>query len=292
MTRLTKNQEKKVTTTRIATGESARFLVVGTAISETVVHQPGGGERRGIGGVAATIALALAEAGNQVTLITSVGQGTEGRRVRDLLAETPIRAVIQDSPGPAGHAVINTHRGEQRQANGRWPKQEGLSRLVTREAGNHDCIITDCNTTPAEMARILDQPGKLTMVNGTTTRRCIQILKARPRELGMLTVNEAEASEMMRAVHTVWESEVMERLNAHSMLVTRGHNGWDLHRSGEETIGSPAVEVPEQTDFIGCGDYAAAGAAHALIHGLDPELTINNFVLRKLEANVVTPHRP
>ena len=44
MTRLTKNQRSSVTTTSIATGESARFLVVGTAISETVVHQPGGGE--------------------------------------------------------------------------------------------------------------------------------------------------------------------------------------------------------------------------------------------------------
>ena len=108
----------------------------------------------------------------------------------------------------------------------------------------------------------------------------------------MLTINEAEASEMMRAVPTIWESKLMNRLNAHAMLVTRGHNGWDLHRSGDETIRSPAVEVPEQTDFIGCGDYAAAGAAHALVHGLDSELTINRFVRRKLEANVVTQHRP
>ena len=289
MARLTKNQGKSVTETRIATGEAGKFLVVGTAISETVVHQPRGGERRGIGGVAATIALALAEAGNQVTLVTSVGREAEGLRVKKLLAETPIRAVIQDSPGPAGHAVINTRRGEQGRATGSWPKQEGLSRLVAREAGSHDCIIADCNITPAELARILDQPGRLTMVNGTTTRSCTRILKARPRDLGMLTVNEAEASEMMRAVHTVWESQVMERLNAHSMLVTRGHRGWELHRSGEETIRSPAVEVPEQTDFIGCGDYAAAGAAHALVYGLDPELTINTFIRRKLEANVVRP---
>ena len=135
MARLTKNQGKSVTETRIATGEAGKFLVVGTAISETVVHQPRGGERRGIGGVAATIALALAEAGNQVTLVTSVGREAEGLRVKKLLAETPIRAVIQDSPGPAGHAVINTRRGEQGRATGSWPKQEGLSRLVARESG-------------------------------------------------------------------------------------------------------------------------------------------------------------
>ena len=289
MARLTKNERRKNTAVGTATGEAGKFLVVGTAISETVIHQPGGEERRGIGGVAATIALALAEAGNQVTLVTSVGQGAEGRRVRDLLAETSIRAVIKDSPGAAGHAVINTLRGEQRRASGRWPSQHGLSRLATREARDHDCVITDCNMTPEDMAEILDQPGRLTMVNGTTTRGCTRILKASPKDLGMLTVNEAEASAMMRAVPTVRESRLMKRLNARAMLVTRGRRGWDLYRSGEGTVMSPAVEVPEHTDFIGCGDYAAAGAAHAMVHGLDPELTINRFVRRKLEANVVGP---
>ena len=289
MARLTKNERKRTTAVGTAVGEMGKFLVAGTAISETVIHQPREGERRGIGGVAATIALALAEAGNQVTLVTSVGQGTEGSRVRDLLAETPIRAVIQDSKRPAGHAVINTRRGEQLRANGSWPKQEDLSGLAAKEAGSHDWIIADCNMTPAELARMLDQPGRMTMVNGTTTRGCARILEARPKELEMLTVNEAEASAMMRAIPTVRGSKLMERLNAHAMLVTRGHNGWDLHRSGEETVSSPAVETPAHTDFIGCGDYAAAGAVHALAHGLDPKLTINEFIRRKLEYNVVRP---
>ena len=72
-------------TPTVATRQRARFLVVGTAIAETILHQPGGEERRGLGGVAATIALALAEAGNEVTLITSIGQGPEGTRAKNLL---------------------------------------------------------------------------------------------------------------------------------------------------------------------------------------------------------------
>ena len=44
-------------TPTVATRQRARFLVVGTAIAETILHQPGGEERRGLGGVAATIAL-------------------------------------------------------------------------------------------------------------------------------------------------------------------------------------------------------------------------------------------
>ena len=49
----------------------------------------------------------------------------------------------------------------------------------------------------------------------------------------------------------------------------------------------PAVPAPERTDFIGCGDYAAAGLAHALIHGLDIASTVNEFITRKLQANVL-----
>ena len=97
----------------VATRQTARFLVVGTAIAETVLHQPGSEERRGLGGVAATIALALAEAGNKVTLITSIGQGPEGTRAKNLLGAAPLRTIIRDSTGAAGYATINTRQGEQ-----------------------------------------------------------------------------------------------------------------------------------------------------------------------------------
>ena len=91
-----KRSRPKATPT-VATRQTARFLVVGTAIAETILHQPGGGERRGLGGVAATIALALAEADNEVTLITSIGQGPEGTRAKNLLGAAP----SAPSPGTA-----------------------------------------------------------------------------------------------------------------------------------------------------------------------------------------------
>ena len=61
-------------TPTVATRQRARFLVVGTAIAETILHQPGGEEQRGLDGVATTIALALAEAGNEVTLIEKIAK--------------------------------------------------------------------------------------------------------------------------------------------------------------------------------------------------------------------------
>ena len=273
----------------VATRYTAKFLVVGTAIAETILHQPGGEERRGLGGVAATIALALAEAGNEVTLITSIGQGPEGTRAKNLLGAAPLRTIIRDSTGAAGYATINTRQGEQQQANGRWPRATGLGPLAEREIHRHEIIIADTNMTPGNLLQLLDHPGKLTMVNGTTTLGTARIPTRWNNRLGMLTVNQAEAQALMQRLNCHGEKEMMRRLRAQSMLLTRDSSGWRFYNQNGDMAESPAAPVPEHTDFIGCGDYAAAGAVHAVVHGLDPEATINGFIQRKLEANVVIP---
>ena len=288
----TRTQEKisrpKATPT-VATRQRARFLVVGTAIAETILHQPGGEERRGIGGVAATIALALAEAGNEVTLITSIGRGPEGTRAINLLGAAPLRTIIRDSTGAAGCATINTWQGEQQQANGRWPRVTGLGPLAKQEIHRHEIIIADTNMTPGNLLHLLDHPGKLTMVNGTTTLGTARIPTRWKNKLGMLTLNRAEAQALMQRLNCYGEKEMMRRLRPGSMLLTRDSSGWRFYDREGNMLESPAAPVPEHTDFIGCGDYAAAGAIHAVVHGLDLEATINGFIQRKLEANVVTP---
>ena len=264
-----------------ATRQTARFLVVGTAIAETVLHQPGGGERRGLGGVAATIAIALAEAGNEeVTLITSIGQGPEGKRARELLAAAPLRTIIRNSTGAAGFATINTRRGEQQRANGRgrWPRATGLGPLAEREIHRHEVIIADTNMSPGDLLRLLDHPGKLTMVNGTTTLGAARIPTRWNNRLGMLTVNQAEARALMQRLDCSGEIQLMRRLRAGSMLLTRDSSGWRFYSQDGDMVESPAAPAPEHTDFIGCGDYAAAGAVHAVVHGLDPKATINEFI--------------
>ena len=286
----TKTQDKisrpKATT---VTRRTARFLVVGTTITETVLHQHGGGERRGLGGVAATIALALAEAENEVTLITSIGQGPEGKRARELLAAAPLRTIIRNSTGAAGFATITTQQGEQQRANGQWPRATGLGPLAEREINRHEIIIADTNMSPGDLLRMLDHPGKLTMVNGTTTLGTARIPTRWNNRLGMLTVNRAEARALMQRLDCSGEIQLMRRLRAGSMLLTRDSSGWRFYSQDGDMVESPAAPAPEHTDFIGCGDYAAAGAVHAIAHGLDPEATINSFIQRKLEANVVTP---
>ena len=271
-----------------ARGAFSRILVVGTTIAETVEHTPGRGERRGLGGVGATIALALGEAGNDVTLLTQVGRGGEGDEARRLLAEAPVNVIIRESRGAAGHAVIQTEGGEPRRVNGRWPRAEGISEMIDREAARHDVIITDTHMLPADITRALDRPGKLTMVNATT-RGVARIPRRRRHPLGMLTLNQREADALMEQLNCTDARQMMLRLKADRMLLTRDRRGWSLHQQDGKRTESPAVAVPDHTDFVGCGDYAAAGAVHAVLHQLDPRKTVNEFITRKLEINVVQP---
>ena len=288
---LTEGRMERARGTRTAAGTVTRFLVVGTAIAETVVHAPRGGKRQGLGGVAATIAAALAQEGNEVTLVTCIGRGEAGRMARRLLEEIPIRTVIRSSSGQAGYATISTRGGEPAEVRGKWPRAVGLAPLAERELGNHQVVITDTNIEPGEIRRILDHPGIITMVNGTTTRGVVRIPMGMRNPLGMITINRHEARALMQQAGTPREEPLPAMLGTESLLITLDREGWVFHRRDAETITSPAEPVPESTDFVGCGDYAAAGAIHAVAHRLDPRETINTFIQRKLEANVVTPTR-
>ena len=132
-----------------------RFLVVGTAIAETVRRLGDGRERRGLGGVAATMAAALAEAGNEVTLLTAVGSGEDGDEAVALLEDAPFDARVVRRRGQAGHATINTLQGEQAGARGRWPRVEGVLETARELEGTHGALLTECNMPPEAMNALL-----------------------------------------------------------------------------------------------------------------------------------------
>ncbi len=283
------------------TPQGPRLLVIGTAINETVIHQESGRTRHGLGGVAATMAIALAEAGNQVTLITAVGAGQHGEETRRLLEDAPYQAVVLDRQYAAGYARINTLQGEQKRAEGRWPRISGLREAVLREAPGCAAVLMDCNMNEDEMNPILmTNPDALTLINGTTTRRCLTLRRTTDVWKSAVTLNRQEARNLMQGPTPAGnEQELPGRLNAARVLVTRGPGGWDLHQRQDPKQGQgqgqdhrtvstrPAVPAPERTDFIGCGDYAAAGLAHALIHDQGIAKTVNEFITRKLQANVL-----
>ena len=264
------------------------FLVVGTAIIETITHRPQGGSRRSIGGVAGTIALALKNSGEQVKLLTAIGEGPQGDECAELLNELGLADAVQRRRGAAGYTRINTINGKRGRAEGSWPRLHGLAKTASDIAPNYHCVITDCCMPPGQIKQTLDQPGKHNMVNGTTTRRAAQIMETRDTPKTLVTLNQAEARTLMMEARVRHESRLMNAIRTRNLLITRGSQGWTLYGENGEAS-SPAVTVPEYSDFIGCGNYAAAGAIRTLLRNLDPVETINQAISTKLAMNVVPP---
>ena len=266
-----------------------RFLVAGTAISETVVHQPGQRSRHGLGGVAATMAMALAQAGNEVTLVTTIGAGPAAEECRRILEQAPFHTVVIDRNHAAGQATILTQRGEQRSAKGNWPKVSGIAKTVVDLAPQHDCVLVDSNIEYNEFRRIVAS-HETNVVNATTIRSANFILRTADVPKAIATMNRAEARTLAEAARVNSAQEFLEALGATTALVTLGPKGWLLHRKDQPDVTSPAAPVPSHTDFVGCGDYATAGLAHAALHGTDPVEGINAFVTAKLAANRLPPN--
>ena len=268
-----------------------RVVVAGMAISETVRHGQKG-KRHGIGGVAGNIAEALAASGNAVTMVTSLGSDTAGKETRKLLEQRGIRVVTDGRRGESGHAVIETRAGEQGRARGRWPMPRGLGALIDQLEDEYEAVASDAHMSPLDLRSVLTRPGKTTMANATSTRSAPKLRSARIPDLALATMNGQEMRAVLRDMGQDGGSaeRVRRAIPAHALLSTSGKKGWTFLQEGSRTD-SPAVTVPEGTDFIGCGDWAAAGALHAILHGLDVCETVNDFIRRKLQANIVQRRR-
>ncbi len=126
--------------------------------------------------------------------------------------------------------------------------------------------------------------------NGTTTKTARKILSIGKIPKMLCTMNRNEARSLMQEIGCREENGLPGKLNAQHVLVTHGAQGFCIHNRDGMTAKYPAVPVPEYTDFIGCGDYATAGAILALMTGLDPGKTIQELIGRKLELNIVPPN--
>ena len=269
-----------------------RFLVAGTTITEEIVHRPHGGSRKGLGGVAATMAIALAQDRQDTTLVTEAGTDPQGEETRKLIAREPMASIVLDRPNPSGSALIDTHQGEQTRARGRWPQPSRIAQHAAQLAPEFDITLIDCTLSPRGIREVAEAAKPNICINGTTTRAARRILQARHIPKALITLNRQEAQALTNDTSARETKELPRKLNARNVLVTHAARGFCLYGTDGLILESPAVAVPENTDFIGCGDYAAAGAILALQAGLDPGETIREFIRRKLQMNIVlTRHR-
>ena len=264
-----------------------KFLVIGCTTDETIYRQETGECRQGIGGVAGNMAYALGVHGQDVTLVTSLSLDSQGDLVRMAFG---LDQIISAPHHLTGKVVITTRAGEQVRASGSWPSVCALPDDIKTRIQDTDSILLDCTLPVNMLSRVLElanQYDKPVTVNATTKSRSKLITATAQYPKQLITMNQQEYTQVERLSRSLPLAGFLDQINTESLLVTRGSQGWNLYdRSGY--ISSDALEVPPNTDFVGCGDFAAAGAAYALTADLPVVETVNGFIKTRMRLNCIS----
>ena len=264
---------------------SMSYLVVGNALTETIIRSQDGAQRQHTGGVGAIMARELALTGARVTLLTTAPQGGAARQIQADLEKhgvTPIVVPGQPAQTRAGWAEIITRRGEPVRASGSWPRMGGLQKQITELAPEHDWTLISLNIMPQDLQAARKLAPNLA-VNATSKGLAVRM--ARTGEHRLATMNGDEARKLIAHLGTESHARLPKALRAKTVMVTLGRRGRALHHADGSAETHPAVPVPAGADFIGAGDAATAGLVLALSQGLDPGETVDQAISGLLKRN-------
>ena len=262
-----------------------RYLVVGNALTETIIRSEDGANRIHIGGVGAIMARELAEAGADVTLLTTAPAGWPADEIRAALTVTGVTAVVVPGDPPQAKqsgATITTRKGGPIRAQGSWSRMGGIRREITRMAPEFDWTLVSLTLRADDLTAAAVSSRNLA-VNATS--KGLAPMTVSTARKSVCTMNQIEAAQIVRAVGARGPTELPEALDTGTVMVTRGARGRTIYRRGQEPETSEPVPVPEGTDFIGAGDAATAGLVMALACGLDVGETVDRSITALLERN-------
>ncbi len=261
------------------------YLVVGNALTETIIRSQDGAQRQHTGGVGAIMARELALTGARVTLLTTAPQGDAARQIQADLEKhgmTPIVVPGQPARVWAGWAEIITRRGGPVRASGSWPRMGGLQKQITELAPEHDWTLISLNIMPQDLQAARKLAPNLA-VNATSKGLAVRMAKTGEHQLA--TMNRDEARKLMAHLGTESHAGLPRALRANTVMVTLGRRGRIIHHADGSAETHPAVPAPAGTDFIGAGDAATAGLVLALSRGLDLGETVDQAISGLLERN-------
>ena len=268
------------------------YLVIGTAINETITHQESRRTRRDVGAVAGQMATALARHHCPVTLLSSTPNGPVAHQTLHMLTEAGVNVHTVPGRHPPGWANITTRRGQQVSARGKWPPPDSaIDKHIPELVESARWLLLECNitdiTAEAAMASAL-RAGVPVTINATTRARASLIWRTRLRfHKALVTMNSQEAQALLATARADGPDQLRAAINTKDLLITSGPAGWTLYRRDDPDVTSPAPPVPRNTDYVGCGDYATSGLTHALADGLDIKDTVNRFISTRVSINTL-----
>ena len=181
--------------------ENPQYLVIGTAITETITHLEDGKSRQDVGAVAGQMATALSRHQCDVTLLTSTGQDEQGKKTLERLTEAGVKTYTVTHTSKTGWASISTRAGEQARTQGAWPTLDEIASELAGNLRDIDWILVDCNLSATALNRILGMAAKEQIpvtINATTKGKSRLIWETRTHPKRLATMNRDEQLNLMR----------------------------------------------------------------------------------------------
>ena len=264
-----------------------KYLIVGPVVPETIRMPRTGRYTDAIGGIAGQIATSLANREINVSVHASLGHGDQGTRIRTRLTSRGIHIIDGTEPAGWANLTINTN-GDLLTENGYWPPAPSFTPLIAPFMDEAHFLIlstqrkTETINTYLAEANHRNLPTML-VVSTESNAHTILNSAAAPKTIIAMNVAEYHQVQLQSCKHEA--QHILQAVNTAAMLVTSGHEGWQLHRTDRPTLHGQAPPAPHETSFVGCGDYAAAGLCRATAHDMTDEFiitTINDHIETKI----------
>ncbi len=282
---------------------AARVLVVGDLVADEYVY----GETERISreapvlivryeasdvkpGCAANAVANLCALGAKVRAVGLVGDDESGERLRDALralgADDKGVLVAKGLPTATKTRILaggkNTRRQQMLRVDRDGPGEPSpalLARLVAevrKQAARADAVLVSDyggGTLAEPLRRLLADlaaEGKLVSVDARYHLAQYRgVTVAKPNEVELEEAVGRKLSGDARAIEEAGR-ELLGKLHARALLVTRGRNGMALLRPGEPTSFLPAHGSREAVDVTGAGDTVMAALTLSMACGADP----------------------
>lgn len=270
--------------------KKSHLLVIGAASIDTKGRAHGplrsgtstpGTIRVSVGGVGRNLAENLARLGEQVVLLSAVGDDGSGRRILHQARECGI---------DVSHVLVSTAAGQHTAAYLAVLDETGNLVMSIDDMGIHrrlmtpgyihrhralfrqaQMVVLDANLSPATLRTIfrLAQQHHVPVCADPTTAALAPRLRPHLSEMLLVTPNDAEAEALCGLPVTDRESALraaqkLVSLGVQIAIVTLGATGL-VYATSQESGHIPAIEV-EVVDLTGAGDALTAAVIFGLLH--------------------------
>ena len=264
----------------------ANMDIHGQSQSELIPHDSNPGTlRMSMGGVCRNICENLARLGENVYLVTVLGNDVNGRNILEGCEQAGIHmegTKVLDGERSSSYISIMDQAGEMLLAISDMHIIKHLDERLVDEAHTLLCgaqmVVCDGNLfgkTLERLTKVCRQPLFMDPVSTAWAREVspyigyFDTVKPNRMELEILTGCPCDTLDNMQMACDILRGRGVRRV-----FVSLGRDGM-FYRGPEGTISKAARPYPHVADVTGAGDAAMAGIVYATVHGWSPEQTVN-----------------